>query len=254
LGAGHSHALYVHEHSPIHRLASEAKIVASFGFVVAVAVTPRESVWAFGFFSAILVALVAVSRIGAGFVALRLLAVTPFVLFAFFIPFVAGGEQVEFLGVSLSVQGLWGMWNILVKAILGASASIVLTATTEIPDIIRGLGLLRVPVVFTSIAMFMVRYLELVADDLGRMRTAMASRGYNPRWLGQARPIATAAGAMFVRTYERAERVHAAMVSRGFTGSMPQLEQRHASPREWVTVGAFIAACIGIALLALVLS
>jgi cobalt/nickel transport system permease protein len=47
MGAGHAHALYVHEHSPIHRLAPEAKLVAAFLFVFAVAVTSREAVWAF---------------------------------------------------------------------------------------------------------------------------------------------------------------------------------------------------------------
>ena len=252
MGAGHSHALYVHEHSPIHRLAPEAKVASTLVFVVCVAITPREAVIAFGAFAVILAMLIAIARIPPLFVAARLTAVIPFVLFALLIPFIATGPTTEVLGMELSVEGLWGTWNILVKAVLGASATIVLTATTEVSDIIRGLGDLRVPALFTAIAMFMVRYLELVADEVRRMRIAMASRGYDPRWLAQARPIASGAGALFVRSYERGERVHAAMLARGFTGSMPRLGHARAGSRDWAAFAAIAAAAIAIAAIALV--
>ncbi|HEX6300552.1 MAG TPA: cobalt ECF transporter T component CbiQ [Acidimicrobiia bacterium] len=233
MGAGHSHALYVHEHSPVHRLAPEAKIVAVFGIVASIAITPRQAVWAFGLYAIVVAGLATISRLSPGFVALRLLAIAPFVLFAFFIPFIATGETTEIGGVSVSVEGLWGMWNVLAKATLGASVSIVLTATTEVPDIIRGLSALRIPALFIAIATFMVRYLELIVDELGRMRMAMSSRGYDPRWISQARPIASSAGALFVRSYERGERVHAAMLSRGFNGAMPALDHGRADAGEW---------------------
>lgn len=251
MGAGHSHALYVHEHSPIHRLAPEAKIVAALGIVASIAVTPRQAVWAFGLYAILVAGLVTLSRLSPGFVALRLVAIAPFVFFALFIPFIAGGEITEIGGVPVSVDGLWGMWNVLAKATLGASVSVVLTATTEIPDIIRGMGALRVPALFTSIATFMVRYLELIVDELGRMRVAMSSRGYDPRWISQARPVASAAGALFVRSYERGERIHAAMLSRGFNGAMPTFNHRRADAREWAAVLVVIACAALISALAL---
>lgn len=254
MGAGHSHALYVHEHSVVHRLAPEAKIVAALGVVACVAVTPREAVWAFGLHALVIIGVVVVSRIGFRFLAVRLAAVVPFVVFALFIPFVATGETITIWGVSVSVEGLWGAWNILAKAVLGASVSIVLTATTEIPDILRGMAALRVPPLFTSIAMFMVRYLELIGDELRRVRVAMASRGYDPRWLSQARPIASSAGAMFVRSYERGERVHTAMLSRGFTGEMPALGHRRARSGEWALVGGLVLATLVVAVFAMVMT
>lgn len=252
MGAGHSHPLYVHEHSRLHRLAPEAKIVAAFGTIVCVAVTPGEAVWAFGLYALGVLALTLWSRVPARFLLLRLTAVTPFVLFALFIPFIASGPQTEILGMRVSVEGLWGAWNILAKAVLGASISILLTATTEVPDIIRGLGALRVPVVFTAIAAFMIRYLELISDELGRMRIAMTARGYDPRWLYQARPIASSAGAMFVRSYERGERVHAAMLARGFDGEMPDFGERRAGAAEWLGVAALVVMAAVIAVVALV--
>lgn len=252
MGAGHSHTLYVHEHSRLHRLAPEAKIAAAFGTVVSIAITPRHALWAFGIYAVAVVALIVVSRISFRFVARRLLAIAPFVVAALLIPFVASGETTEIWGVDLSIDGLWGTWNILAKAVLGASVSIVLTATTEIPEIIRGMGVLRVPALFTAIAMFMVRYLELVGDELRRMRVAMTSRGYDPRWLSQARPIASAAGALFIRSFERGERVHQAMLSRGFRGEMPPLGHRRAGSTDWSMAGLLVAVAAATAITSLV--
>jgi cobalt/nickel transport system permease protein len=229
MGAGHAHALYVHEHSPIHRMAPEAKIFATVTFVAIVALTPRTDVWAFVAYAALLVVVAGVSRVPFRFVAVRLLAILPFILFAFLIPLVASGERIDVLGVPVSEAGLWAAWNIIAKATIGASATILLAATTDVPDLLRGMNVLRVPRVLTSIAGFMIRYLELVAAELGRMRVAMKARGYEPKWLWQARPIATAGGALFVRSYERGERIYNAMLARGYEGTMPQLEQRRSS-------------------------
>lgn len=232
MGAGHAHPLYVHGHSPVHRLPPEVKLVAAVAFVFAVAVTPREAVWAFGVDAAALVVVAAIAGLRPGFVLARIMIVLPFLAFALLVPFVSSGQQVEVLGVGVSREGLWGAWNIVAKATLGATVSVLLAATTEIPRLLRGMTRLRVPTVLTAIAAFMVRYLEVVAGELGRMRTAMTSRGYDPRWLAQARPMADAAGALFIRSFERGERVHAAMLARGYTGTMPVLEEESATARD----------------------
>jgi cobalt/nickel transport system permease protein len=234
MGAGHAHPLYVHGHSRVHRLAPEVKVAGAVAFVFAVAVTPREAVWAFAVHAAVLAGTIACSGVRGRFIASRLTVIVPFVAFALFIPFVATGERIEVLGLSLSREGLWGMWNVLAKAGLGATVSILLAATTEIPRLLTGMGRLRVPPALTMIASFMVRYLELLAGEVRRMRIAMASRGYAPRWLWQARPVATSAGALFIRSYERGERVHAAMLSRGYTGVMPEIDERRASAGAWL--------------------
>jgi cobalt/nickel transport system permease protein len=79
----------------------------------------------------------------------------------------------------------------------------------------------------------MVRYLGIVAGEGRRMHVARQSRGYDPRWLWQARGIAASAGTLFVRSYERGERVYLAMLSRGYDGTMPALEGRRTSACDW---------------------
>ena len=249
MGAGHAHALYVHEHGVLHRLAPEVKVAFAFGFAFVVALTPREAFWAFGLYALLLAGLIWRSRVRPGFIGLRLVAVVPFVAFALLIPFVAVGEQVDVLGLSLSREGLWSMWNIVAKATIGACTSILLAATTEVPQIVAGLNRLRAPRVLTAIAGFMIRYLELIAEELRRMRVAMTARGYDPRWLWQVRPMASAAGATFVRSYERGERVHAAMLSRGYVGSMPDINRRRASANEWIAgASVFVGAAVVLAI------
>ncbi|MGF1616598.1 MAG: cobalt ECF transporter T component CbiQ [Acidimicrobiia bacterium] len=251
MGAGHAHTLYVHEHSPVHRLPPETKVLSAFLFVAAVAVTPREAIWAFGAYAAMEAAVVGVSRVPVRFVLARLIAVAPFVFFALFLPFIGVGKDIDFLGISLSSEGVWAMWNILAKAALGATASILLAATTEVPEIVKGFGRLRVPPVITGIASFMIRYLEVIAGELTRMRTAMIARGYDPRWLSQARPIAASAGTLFVRSYERGERVYDAMLSRGYNGVMPALDTRSATSREWLGTLALPLLATVVALIAM---
>ena len=151
----------------------------------------------------------------------------------------------------MSRDGLWATWNILAKAGLGATGSIIVTATTPIPDLLVGLSRLRVPAALIGIVGFMFRYLDLIVDDLGRTRRAMAARGHDPRWLWQARPLASSAGVVFVRTYERGERIHGAMAARGFDGVMPTLEAP--PPRSvtaWITA-LVPAAVAGAAVLAI---
>ncbi|MEX2279827.1 MAG: cobalt ECF transporter T component CbiQ [Acidimicrobiia bacterium] len=233
MSGGHLHALHVHGHSPVHRLAPEAKVAALFVFVLGVVATPREAVWAFGIHAFLLLAVVTFAELPVGFVLRRMTIELPFIAFALFLPFLGGGPDTEVLGVGLSMEGLWGAWNIFAKATLGVGASVTLVATTEIPELLHGFDRLRVPRLFTAIAGFMVRYIDVIAGEIQRTRTAMTARGHDPRWLWQVGPLATAAGALFVRSYERGERVHQAMVARGYDGRMPVIDERRATALEW---------------------
>lgn len=241
--------LHVAGTSPLHRCAPEAKLLGLIGFVIAVAVTPRRYVGMFALDAAIVAALIIIGRLPLRIVAARLTVITPFIAFAVLTPFVATGERVDVAWFSLSVDGLWASWNVIAKATLGASAAIIVVATTSVPDVLRGLSRLRCPHIITGIITLMLRYLDVIVDQLHRMRNAMTARCHDPRWLWQVRPIATSLGTLFVRSYERGERVHQAMVARGYTGTMPDLETARATSREWFA-GAAPAAIAWTALIA----
>lgn len=234
MGAGHVHALFVHGDSRLHRVAPQCKVAALVGFVLAVATTPREAFWAFGLYALALAALARVAHLGLGHVATRLTIELPFLAFALFLPIVGGGERTDVLGLSLSVSGLWGAWNIVAKGTLGVAAGIVLASTTSVAEVLHGLDRLRLPRVFVAVAGFMVRYLDVTAAELHRMSIARRSRGHDPRWIWQARAVASTAGTLFIRSYERGERVHLAMVARGYDGTLPGTVEREDAPTDWV--------------------
>ncbi|WP_369271594.1 cobalt ECF transporter T component CbiQ [Streptomyces sp. R11] len=233
MGAGHAHRLYRHGHSPVHGLPPHTKLAATFAFVVVVVSTPREAMWAFGLYAALLAIVAGVARVPAGFLLKRLLIEVPFVAFAVLLPFVAEGEQVEVLGMSLSVSGLWGAWNVLAKGTLGVAASVILASTTELRELLLGLQRLRLPPLLVQIASFMIRYGDVIADEMRRMRIARESRGFEAKGVRHWGVLAKSAGALFIRSYERGERVHLAMISRGYAGSMPVIDEVTASRAQW---------------------
>ena len=74
------------------------------------------------------------------------------------------------------------------------------------------------------------------------MHVARQSRGYDPRWLWQVRGMAASAGTLFVRSYERGERVYLAMLARGYDGTMPVLEGRRRTAADWWAAALPLAA------------
>lgn len=238
MGAGHSHELYRQGDSLVHRIAPQCKLLAVFAFAIVVVATPRERFWAFAAYAVLLGVVAALARVPLAYLLRRMVIEVPFVLFAFLIPVIGTGERITVLGASLSVAGLWAGWNILIKATLGVIASILLASTTEPRMLLLGAQRLRLPALLVQIAMFMLRYMDVIVGEMRRMRVARESRGFEARNFRQIPVIARSAGALFIRSYERGERVHLAMLSRGYTGEMPINQDITASAQQWVTAGA----------------
>ncbi len=222
MGAGHGHTLHFHGHSVVHRAPAHLKIVTLVGFMVVVVATPREWWPAFVAYALLLLGVVGVSRVPVRYLAPRMVVEVPFAIFAVLIPFIATGPRTEFLGLTVSEPGLHAAAALLVKGTLGVLASLTLAATTEADDLLRGLQRLRMPTEIVQIMGFMLRYLDVVTGELTRMTVAMRSRGCNPRSPRHWPTMARSLGALFIRSYERGERVHLAMLSRGYEGKLPR--------------------------------
>src|SRR5690349_15936459 len=98
MSGGHTHLLFVHGNSVIHRLPAHVKILATVLTVLAVVGFPREQVWAYLAVAAVVLTLVRVVGLRYRTFAKRLLIETPFVAFALLLPFVAHGEKQPVLG------------------------------------------------------------------------------------------------------------------------------------------------------------
>lgn len=257
MGAGHAHPLYRDGTSHVHRLPAEVKIACLVVFVLAVVATPREMFWPYAVYAMILVVVWRVASIPLRWILPRMLIEVPFVVLAVLLPFAEGGPRIEFAGLHLSVAGLYAAWGIVIKGTLGVAASLTFAATTSARELPLGMSRLGAPGMVTSIVVLMIRYVDVLAAEARRMRMARVSRGDSPRALHQAGAVAKGVGALFLRSYERGERVYLAMASRGFDGRVPDLAMAggpaRAGAADWSTALAPAAVAVGVAVAAWVL-
>jgi cobalt/nickel transport system permease protein len=176
-----------------------------------------------------------VSKIPLPLLFKRALIEIPFIFFAILMPFFGTGEKFEIAGIELYREGLLAGTSIVVKGTLGVLAAVILSTTTTAREILRGLERLKLPAVMVQIASFMLRYVNVISDEMERMKVARESRGFVATGIKHWKVLATSAAALFIRSYERGERVHLAMLSRGFDGNLPSLENNKATQRQWAT-------------------
>lgn len=252
MGASHGHTLHFHGHSAIHRLPAHVKIVALVLFVLAVVATPRELFWPYAVHLGALVTVALVSTVPLPYLGKRMVIEVPFVIFALVMPFVATGPRVMVGPVEVSESGLIAAWALLAKGTLGVMASLILAATTEARDLVAGFERLRLPQPLVQIMSFMLRYTEVVAAEFARMQIARDSRGFQARSVRQWPVLGHTLGALFIRSYERGERVHLAMLSRGYTGTLPMLHPLGATGAQWAAGGILPGVAVLVCAVALV--
>jgi len=214
--------------SPVHRLDARAKIVLFFTLTVVCVTTPATAYYAFGGYLLVLLVLLLASRLPLKHVFGRSLIVVPFVLMvAAFIPFlktdvIGGGYNLG--GITVSRSGLLVLWNVVVKSSVGVLSTILLSSTTPFGRLLKGFERLKAPHIFTTIAAFMYRYSFVLVDEAMRMKQARDSRNFKGKWIWDARAIGHMIGNLFMRSYERGERVYLAMLARGYDGRARTLE------------------------------
>ncbi len=218
----------------MHRLEPHVKIVAAFLFIVVVILTPITNWVAYVSYVILIGLTIAVAKLPLTTVLLRSLIEVPFVLFAVLMPFFGSGETLEVGPFTLYEEGLLAAAAIVAKGSLGVLTAICLSASTQAREMLRGFERLRMPAVMVQIITFMLRYVNVVNDELARMRVARESRGFVASGIKDWKFLAATAGSLFIRSYERGERVHLAMLSRGYVGKLPDSDNRIVPTRQWV--------------------
>lgn len=164
-------------------------------------------------------------------------------------PFFGTGESYEVAGFTIYREGILAGTAIVAKGTLGVLGAITLSSTSTAREILRGLERLHLPALMVNIASFMLRYLNVVTDEMERMRIARASRGFEARGIRDWRILASVIATLFMRSYERGERVHLAMLSRGFTGVIPRTQEAPTSNALYAKAFVFPILALSISLL-----
>lgn len=232
--------------SPVHNLDARVKIIFFFLLIVACVSTPAGNFVTFFLYLFMLSIILLVSRVPLKHVLRKSLIVIPFVvLVSIFIPFiktgeVGGGISLGIGGVKLNYSRLLIFWNVLIKSYTSVITLILLNATTSFSDLLKGFQKLKAPVIFIDVSSFFYRYIFVIIDEAQRMKRALEARMYRGRWLPQAKVIGSLLGVLFLRSYERGERVYLAMCARGGAGNLTGAGVQRAAEKDI----AFLAAGI----------
>ena len=162
------------------------------------------------------------------------------------------------LDLTISAEGLRRFLTIAVGSWLSVQVALLLAFTTPFHDLVDALRELRLPRILVSIISFMYRYLAVLGDEASRMLRARDARsavgpdgrgGGSVRW--RAAVTGRMVGALFLRAYERSERIYAAMQARGFEGELRHLSARPLRRAEigWLAVALLaLATWVAVAL------
>ncbi len=114
---------------------------------------------------------------------------------------------------------------ILAKNSLAFVMMLILAAVTSWHDLLLAMCRLGVPHVLVATLQLMERYIHVLVEELGRMRTARRARSFHPRSDWSWTLLTSMVSVLLLRSLERSERVHAAMTARGWDGTMRSLEE-----------------------------
>lgn len=250
----HLHALdsYLPGNSPVHRLDPRVKLGLTLLFILTVALTPDRKWAVFGLLEGMILLTIFSARVGMGVIQKRSALAIPFVLAALTVVFVPGALDTARIPIpgtpwAISTTGLWRFVSIAVRSYLSVQAAVLLAATTPFPDLLWGMRALKVPPLLVAIGGFLYRYLFVLADEAQRMMQARETRsaalpgrkgGGTLSW--RARVTGVMAGTLFLRSYERSERIWSAMVTRGYDGEVRMLSVPALGPAD-LRIGAFLA-------------
>lgn len=255
----HIHFLdpYSHGHSVVHKLDPRIKFVLALAFILTISLTPT-GVWPiYVLLFAVVLSVEIASEVGVWRILRRAALAFPFVLAALPLVFSTGSTQLFTIPLGFGelivfAEGLERFLSIAVRSWLSVQMAIVLASTTPFPDLLLAMRGIKVPRLLVAIFGLMWRYLFVMVDEAGRLLRARDSRSSRPETPGlkaggtlawRARVAGGMAGSLFVRSFERGDRIHAAMSARGYNGEIRAL------PRPGIPAGHWVVLLVGLVFL-----
>ena len=252
--------------SPVHTLDPRTKVVLTVLFILSNVLLPDGAWPAFLLSFGLVLFASTLARLGIFYAVKRSFVALPFALAAVTAIFAIPGRPVAAFSLGpwdlvATGPGLIRFGSIVVRSWLSVQMAILLAATTPFPDLIHALRHLRVPAVLVAIVSFMYRYLFVLSDEVLRLLRARESRSARPPDAGGSVPISwrakvagNMAGQLFLRSYERSDRIYAAMQARGYSGQLLTLNPHELTARDWFTAIGFLLILVSFQVFARVLS
>jgi cobalt/nickel transport system permease protein len=253
----HVHFLdpYRHRSSPIHRMDARVKFFLAVAFILTAALVPSGAWPVYILLLSLVLSIEVLSELGVSYVLRRAVLALPFVLAAAPVIFTLDGPALFTFSLgpwrlAVSQPGLERFLSIAFKSWISVQAAILLATSTPFPDLLIAMRGLKVPRLMVSIFGLMWRYLFVLVDEALRLlrgRAARSSQSDRPglktggglAWRG--RVAGGMAGNLFLRAFERSDRIYLAMLSRGYDGEARSLPLPGLKFSHWLIIGGSLA-------------
>jgi cobalt/nickel transport system permease protein len=209
--------------TPWHALVPQTRLLCALGFVFASALTPTGAWLTWGIYGLGLGVLILISQVTLGELVKRVVLEASFVGVVLLGTLFHSGETLlwQWGFLTITREGLIILGSVSLKALLSLVMLNILTLTTSVSDLLQGLTWLKTPPLLVAIMASMYRYLAVLITEFSTMRRAALSRNLMARPQGQRQIIGNMMGSLFIRSYERGDRVYQAMLARGYQGTLP---------------------------------
>lgn len=221
-----------------HCLTPRSRVLCTVLLVFAIALTPNGRWWTWAIYAAAIALLILLSRVNLLPLLTRVACEFVFIGVVIVGTIFHSGETViwQWGWLRITAEGLIVLGSVALKAFLSLLILNILILTTSIPALLHALVALRMPPLLVAILASMYRYISVLIDEFNSMQRAARSRNLMGNSRRQRTIIGNMIGSLFIRTYERGERVHQAMLARGYQGLPPLAEVPKAGQRDTVAI------------------
>lgn len=221
--------------SIIHRLDPRTRIIFATTYCFVVAVSNQFPV----LLAAVLIsaALIIIGGLPVKEIAKRLVLVNGLIVLLWIVvPLTYGGEPLyQVGGLGLSREGVVLSARITLKSNAILLAFIALIATMTFATLGHAMKQLRIPPKIIHLLLMNYRYIFVIEQEYQRLLRAAKIRGFQPKTnLHTYRTYAYVIGMLLVRAVSRAQRVHQAMLCRGFRGNFVSLQEFKTDRKGWI--------------------
>ncbi len=209
--------------APWQSLAPRTRLLCVLLLVFASALTANGHWWTWAIYSLGVLVLMLASRVTLPILLQRVAMEGVFIgVLLLSTVFREGGQVVWQWGwLKITTAGLTVLGSVTLKALLSLFVLNILILTTSVPALLHALTALRMPPLLVAILASMYRYLAVLVEEISSMRRAAAARNFSGSGHWQRQVLGNMLGSLFIRTYDRGERVHQAMLARGYQGLPP---------------------------------
>lgn len=239
---------FIEVDSPIHKLDGRIKVVLTIGFIISNVVLPDGAWLAFALTWILIYAAGMIARLPWSYLLVRSFIAIPFALAAITVLFNLPGTALASFSIgpwtfTATDAGLIRFLSILLRSWISVQAAILLVATTSFTDLIHALRHLRLPKLLVAVIGMMYRYLFVLSDETLRLLRARESRsaalpgkpsGGSLLW--RANIAGSMAGQLFLRSFERSDRVYNAMLARSYQGEMLTMHEHTLYQQDWLAL------------------